>query len=312
MSNVIANYGSWFVGVFFSDAPVDEVESAVEAAQVSGWQVLAAILVLIVAFPIGHLAQRLMKRGLSKAPTIPPEIVYDLTRGARFLVYLSAAAIALVILGVGSSWVAIVIVVVLLVAVLTARPQIENTSAGLVLTARPSFTVGDEIEILGTRGTVLRIGSHSTVLDSVDGVRSYIPNTSMLGEMVHVYTASDARRAQFDMSLAAGTDIAEAFGIISKSLAAADGVLAEPASEVLASQLDEDAMIVTARFWYSSKLKTDIVPVSAAILAVRNALDEAGIELGGATTGIDIANDDSAAPSTTTPDPSTPEDTSPT
>lgn len=309
---MIAEFRLWFVGGFFADPSVDEVESAVEAAQVSGWQVLAAILVLIVAFPIGHLAQRLMKRAFRRAPTMSPELVYDATRGARYLVYLSAAAIALVILGVGSSWVAIVIVVVLLVAVLTARPQIENTSAGLVLTVRPSFSVGDEIEVLGTRGTVSEIGSYSTVLDSVDGVRSYIPNTSMLGETVHVYTASDARRAQFDMSLAAGTDIAKALGIISKSLATADGVLAEPASEVLASQLDQDAMIVAARFWYSSKLKTDIVPVSAAILAVRNALDKAGIELGGATTGIDIANEDSAAPSTATPDPSTPEGSSPT
>jgi small-conductance mechanosensitive channel len=148
---------------------------------------------------------------------------------------------------------------------------------------------------MDTRGTVLQIGSHSTVLESVDGVRSYIPNTSMLGEMVHVYTASDARRAQFDMSLAAGTDIAQALGIIAKSLATAEGVLSDPASEVLASSLDQDAMIVRARFWYSTDVKTDAVPVSAAILAVRNALDDAGIELGGATTGLDVT-DESPAP----------------
>jgi small-conductance mechanosensitive channel len=114
----------------------------------------------------------------------------------------------------------------------------------------------------------------------------------MLGEMVHVYTASDARRAQFDMSLAAGTDVAKVLGIISKSLATAEGVLSDPAPEVLASRLDQDAMIVMARFWYSSKLKSDADPVSAATLAVRNALDGAGIELGGATTGIDIAKDE--------------------
>ena len=170
-----------------------------------------------------------------------------------------------------------------------------------MLTVRPSFGVGDQIKVMDTRGTVLQIGSHSTVLESVDGVRSYIPNTSMLGEMVHVYTASDARRAQFDMSLAAGTDIATALGVISKSLATAEGVLSDPASEVLASRLDQDALIATARFWYSSELKTDTAPVSAAILAVRNALDDAGIELGGATTGLDVTNESapSADPSPT-------------
>jgi small-conductance mechanosensitive channel len=192
---------------------------------------------------------------------------------------------------VGSSWVAIVIIAVLVIAVLTARPQIENTSAGLVLTARPAFGVGSEIEVMGFKGTVLKIGSHSTELESVDGIRSYIPNTALLGEMVHVYTATAARRAQFDMSLAAGTDIATALGIISKALSTADGVLSDPPPEVLATRLDEDAMIVTARIWYSSKLKTEIAPVSASILAVRRALDDAGIELGGATTALDVASE---------------------
>ena len=118
------------------------------------------------------------------------------------------------LVGVAGSAIAIVVVAVLLLGGLTARPQIQNTSAGLVLTMRPSFGVGDQIEVMDTRGPACEIGSHSTVLESVDGVKSYIPNTSMLGEMVHVYTAADARRAQFDMSLAAGTDIAKALGII--------------------------------------------------------------------------------------------------
>jgi small-conductance mechanosensitive channel len=293
--DMMAELGLWFVGGILAQVPgVDDVEGAVESAQVTGWQVLAAVIVLAVAYPVGRLAQRFIKRAFRKTPDVPPELVYDVSRGARYLIYLSAAAIALVLVGVGSSWIAIVIVVVLLIAVLIARPQIQNTSAGLVLTVRPSFGVGDQIEVMDTRGTVLQIGSHSTVLESVDGVRSYIPNTSMLGEMVHVYTASDARRAQFDMSLPAGTDVAKALGIIAKSLPTTKGVLSDPASEVLASRLDQDAMIVTARIWYSSKLKTDIAPVSAAILAVSNALGEAGIELGGATTGLDITNEPAA------------------
>jgi small-conductance mechanosensitive channel len=292
---VIAQSRLWFVGGILAQPSVDDVEGTVESAQVSGWDVLAAVIVLIVAYPVGRLAQRLAKRAFRKAPDVPPEIIYDVSRGARYLVYLIAAAIALVLVGVGNSWIAIVVVAVLLVGVLIARPQIQNTSAGLVLTVRPSFGVGDQIEVMDTRGTVLQIGSHSTVLESVDGVRSYIPNTSMLGEMVHVYTASNARRTQFDMSLAAGTDIAKALGIIAKSLPTAEGVLSDPASEVLATRLDQDAMIVTARFWYSSKLKTDIAPVSAAILAVRNALDDADIELGGATTGIDVTNESTAS-----------------
>ena len=170
---MIAPSRLWFIGRILAQPSPDNVEGAVESAQVSGWDVLAAVIVLILAYPVGRLAQRLAKRAIRKAPDVPPEITYDVSRGARYFVYLIAAAIALVLVGVGSSWVALVIIAVLLVAALIARPQIENTSAGLVLTVRPSFAVGDQIEVLGTRGTVLQIGSHSTVLESVDGRRSY-------------------------------------------------------------------------------------------------------------------------------------------
>lgn len=287
----MAELQAWFVGFVLAQASVDDVEGSVEAAQTTGWDVLAAAIVLIVAYPVGRVAQRLVQRGFRKAPGVSPEIIYDVSRGVKYVVYLIAVSIALVLVGVGTSWVAIVVVVVVLVAALIARPQIQNTSAGLVLTMRPSFHVGDEIEVMDTRGTVRQIGSHSTELESVDGVRIYIPNTSMLGEMVHVYTTSDARRAQFDMSLATGTDIAKALGVISKALPTAKGVLSDPPSDVVASQLDQDAMVVTARFWYSSEVETDAVPVSAAILAVREALDGAGIELGGATTGLDVTTE---------------------
>jgi small-conductance mechanosensitive channel len=59
---------------------------------------------------------------------------------------------------------------------------------------------------MGVRGTVLSIGSHTTVLRTVDGVRSHIPNTSLLGETVNVDTAFETRRAEFDLSLAAGPE----------------------------------------------------------------------------------------------------------
>ncbi|MGI9586125.1 MAG: mechanosensitive ion channel family protein [Acidimicrobiia bacterium] len=273
----------------------DSVQSAVESAQVTGWQVFAAVMVVVAAYPLGRLARWFVKRTFRKVPDVPPALVYEVSRGLQGLIWLCAGAIALSLLGVAGSWIAIVLVVVILLVVLTIRPQIQNTSAGLVLTMRPSFGVGDQIEAMDTRGTVLEIGTHSTVLESVDGVRSFIPNTTLIGEKIHVYTASDARRAEFEMSLPAGSDIARALGVISQSVSTPDEVLSDPPPEVLASSLDEDALIVKARFWYSSSLKTDALPISAAMLSVAEALADAGIHLGGATTGLDIVNETPSA-----------------
>ena len=279
-------------GAVLAQPTTDDIESAVESAQqISGWQVLAAVAVLVAAWPIGRFVQRIVRHVFRKLPDVPAVIIADVARGAKWLVYLTAFAVALGLVGADVGWVAIVTVVVLVVVVLTVRPMVQNTAAGLVLTARPAFGVGDQIEAMGVRGTVLSIGSHTTVLKTADGVRSHIPNTSLLGQTVNVYTAFDTRRAEFDLSLAAGTDIATALGVIAKALPTADGVASDPTPEVLASRLDQDAVIVTARIWYSSSMTSDSEPVGAAILAIRTALDKAGIELGGATTGLDVVRD---------------------
>ncbi len=279
----------WFVEeILAQDSKVQDAASAVESAHVSGWDLLAAALVLIAAYPVGRLAQRLIKRAFKKTPgKVPPALVYEVSQGVRSLIWVSAGAIALTLVGVGTNWIALVVVVLLVVVALIARPRIENTAAGLTLTMRPSFGVGDQVEVLGTRGKVLEIGSHSTVLEATDGAKSYIPNHILLNQSVRVYSANDAMRAEFEISLQAGTDIAKAIGIISKALTTADHLVSDPAPDVVAVGLDQDAMIVRARIWYPSTLKSATSPVSAAILAVRGALDGAGITLGGASDSID-------------------------
>lgn len=296
VERVIRGFRAWLAdGGVVAQSKTDEVESAVASAQqVGGWQIIAAVVVLAVAWPLGRFVQRIVRRGFRKVPDIPVVIVGDVARAAKWLVYLTAFAVALGLVGLDVGWVAVVTVVVLVVVVLAIRPMMQNTAAGLILTARPAFGLGDQVEAMGVRGTVLSIGSHSTVLKTVDGVRSHIPNTSLLGQTINVYTAFDTRRAEFDMSLAAGTDITAALGAITKALATADGVASDPAPEVLPSRLDQDAMIVTARIWYPSSMTSDIEPVAAAILAVRNALDEVGIELGGATTALDVTQEKEA------------------
>jgi hypothetical protein len=66
----------------------------------------------------------------------------------------------------------------------------------------------------------------------------------------------------------------------------------------LASDFDQDALIVTVRFWYSSSETSDSSVKAAVIESVDQALKEAGIVPGGPTTGIDISSDgDTPTPS---------------
>ncbi len=283
---------------------VDEVDNALSSSQVTGWQVLAAGVVLIVSYPVGHLVRGLATRAMRRVPDMPAVLVTDVGRFAKWSVWLLGLAIAIGLV-TSFSVTAILIVAILVVAVLTLRPMLENMSAGLVLTLRPAFAVGDQIEVLDQEGVVLEIGSHSTVLKSIDGIRSHIPNVSMIGQKIDVYTAFDSRRSEFDLSLPSGTDVSSAIDLIRNAAASAEGVVADPAPTALASGFNEDAFIVTVYFWYPSKMQSDVTVAHAAIEAVKNALDKAGIQAGGPTTALDITSDTQTA----TPQPPTPDHT---
>lgn len=218
------------------------------------------------AFPVGRIVQRVVRRGFRKVPDVPTILIADIGRFAKWSVYLVAVAIALGLVGVDIGW--------------------------IVLTIRPAFTLGDQIEVLGQRGTVTEIGTHSTVLKSVDGIESHLPNNTIIGQTINVYTAFDARRSEFKVSIASGTDLASALQAITKGVASAKGVVSDPAPETLATDFEQDALIVTARFWYSSSEISDSSVKAAVIESVDQALNEAGIVPGGPTTGIDISSDD--------------------
>jgi small-conductance mechanosensitive channel len=261
---------------------IDQVESALESAQVTGWQVFWAIVVLIAAYPAGRLAARLVRRSLTSLPgedNVPVLLVQDVSKLTKWMVWLVALGIALAILGVDIGWLTIAIIFTLGVAILALRPVIENTAAGLVLTVRPSWSIGDQIEFDGNRGAVVEIGSRSTVIETVDGVQIHTPNSKMVAQTVTVYTAKDSRRAEFSMDLDSSTDVGHAIELFTAALKSADVIVDDPAPDVVASGFGGDGITLTARVWYPSSLTSDSPALDASVQAVTSALQKAGIKL---------------------------------
>ena len=278
-AGVISMVG-WIVAQ--SDSTVDQVESTLESAQVTGWEIFWAVVVLLVAYPAGRLTARAVRGSLRRIPSashIPEVVAHDVARFAKWFVWLVAAGVALAILGADVGWLTIALIVTLGIAVLALRPMIENTAASLVLTVRPSWTIGDQIEFDGNRGKVLDIGSHSTSIETVDGVRIHTPNTKMVQETVKVYTARDTRRAEFTMNLDGSTDVAHAIELFTNALTSADVVADDPPPDVVASGFDGDGITLTARVWYPSSLTSDSPVLDSAVQAVADALQKAGIKL---------------------------------
>jgi small-conductance mechanosensitive channel len=258
---------------------LQQLEDAINTAQVSGWDILAAVVIVVIAYPVGKAVAKATSVAAGRIPNLPDDLVKDVGRLTKWFTYLIAVAWALSLLGVNVGWVAIVVAVVVVFGFLMARPMVENIAAGTLLTVRPSFGVGDQVETAGYRGTVEEIGSRSTVLRTSDGLRIHVANTDVLTAPIVVYTAYDSRKAAFNVSVAHNTDLDKTTHLLIEAISGVDNVQQDPAPGVQATGFASTAITLSISYWYPSSMTSDSAVTDGVIRGVKTALSEAGIEL---------------------------------
>lgn len=251
--------------------------SAVDPTQVTGWDVAGAVAIAVLAVPVGAVASRVAMRMLRRVPGVPDSIINDVGRLVKWLVYLIAFAIAMTFLGVTVGWLSIVVVVILIMALLMVKPMVENIAAGMLMTMRPAFAVGDQIQTDKYRGTVEEIGSRTTTIDTSDGVMVHIPNVEVAGEVIEVYSASESRKSSVSFNVAFTTDLDNLTALLLKSMATIDLVEKDPAPSVQGSGFEDGAITIQVGFWYASSHSSDSTPMDAVVRSIQSTLTEAGI-----------------------------------
>ena len=156
---------------------------------------------------------------------------------------------------------------------------LQNWLAGLLILFRQPFEVNDQIEVKGYEGTVRRIETRATLIETYDGQRVVIPNSDIYTNAIVVRTAHEKRRSQYDIGIGYGDDIDEACEVIRKAVASVADVEKDPAPEALPWELAASWVSIRARWWTHSR-RVDVVHVHAAVIAaVKKALDAAGIDM---------------------------------
>ena len=156
---------------------------------------------------------------------------------------------------------------------------LQNFLAGILILLREPFRVGDQIVSGSFEGTVESIETRATYLRTYDGHRVVIPNSDIYTSPVTVKTHFDAAREQYAIGIGYGDDLPEAMRIILETVKSCDGVLADPAPDVLVTELAGSAVNITAR-WWSKPQRGDVVKTRSRVIeAVKLALDEAGIDM---------------------------------
>ena len=156
---------------------------------------------------------------------------------------------------------------------------LQNWLAGLLILLRQPFEVGDQIVINGHEGTVEKIETRATLMKRYDGQRIVVPNSEIYTNAVLVKTAYKAVRNQYDVGIGYGDEIEEACEAIRSALAEVAEIEKTPAPEALPWDLAASWVTIRVRWWCASR-RADVVEVRAkVIVAIKQALDKAGIDM---------------------------------
>jgi small-conductance mechanosensitive channel len=220
--------------------------------------VLIAALVGALTIIAAQVVNWAIRRWLARPQSGSQEIVALAARLARWAVIIVGASWALSFVGVSLGWLGLTVVAALVVIVMMLRPQLEGLAAAVVVTTRPAFGVGDEIEVLDYTGEVLEITARSVVLRLRNGQRVHIPNKTVLSEVVTVISTEHPRRTEITFEVNEREDLDRLERLSLAAISPLPGVAGEPTPALRARDLGGGAVTVAIRFWHDSRISSEI------------------------------------------------------
>ncbi|SEA24716.1 mechanosensitive ion channel family protein [Alkalimonas amylolytica] len=159
------------------------------------------------------------------------------------------------------------------------RNIVENYLAGVLLSTRNPFAIGDFIQVDNFTGKVIRLTSRDTVLMTFDGNHLRIPNSQIITSPMLNFSRNPLRRFEFTVGVSADLDLLVVRQLAITTLQAMPGILAEPRPRVLVQELGDSSVTVQVMAWVDQRDTDFLKARSEAIRLVKTTFDNAGIEM---------------------------------
>ncbi|MFN2222538.1 MAG: mechanosensitive ion channel family protein [Candidatus Promineifilaceae bacterium] len=161
------------------------------------------------------------------------------------------------------------------------RDIFQNFLAGLIILVTDAFHIGDQIivESEGLEGTVTDIQTRATTIITYDNRQIIIPNATLFTNAVTINTATRNRRSEFVVGIGYDSDIDTASRLIEEAMTEVDGVLPDPAPDVLVDDLAPSTVNLRVRWWTDTRRSSVTATKSAIVRHVKYLLDEHEIEM---------------------------------
>lgn len=258
-------------------APVETEPIDIDAAdEWSTWLVAIAI------FAVGIVAARIAGRALRHVllrTGVERSLAVLFGRAAAWVLSGVALFYALSNLGVQLGPLIGALGITGLVVALALQGILENVFAGLILQARRPFYLGDEIETSEHRGRVVDITTRVVRIHAFTGEDVFVPNSVVLNNVIVNQTRPGRRRLDLGVSVAYGTDLAEAVRVAEEAVRSVPGVVQQPPPRCWAEEFAESGIELEVLLWHDPPEEVRWRVRSDAIQAIHRAFVDADITI---------------------------------
>ncbi len=252
------------------------VENATPALKTIAFNVVNAVLILIIGIQIAKLLRKMISRTFEKfhldnsLRAFLSSVVYVLTCGV-------AGFMALERIGVSSASIIAILGSAGLAVSLSLQDFLANFAGGVIILVLKPFRTGDYIVCGTAEGTVAATSLFYTTLNTIDNRQMILPNGALSNANIINVTAEPRRRLEIQVDISYNSDIRRAKEILKRLFDNHPDILHEEEVVVFVNSLGESGITLVARGWIPTE---KYWPAKWQMTEdLKYAYDEAGIEI---------------------------------
>lgn len=159
---------------------------------VTSWDIIQALLVLIIAYYLAGTFRKLLLRLNTNADGKVPPAMYTLSRLVFYLMIVFGIIAAFSSIGVQFTNIAIVAGALSVGIGFGLQSIVNNFVSGIIILFEQNIKVGDFVELdTGLKGTVRDINVRSTIVNTLDNLDIIVPNSELVAAKVTNYTLNE-------------------------------------------------------------------------------------------------------------------------
>ncbi|MEM7290679.1 MAG: mechanosensitive ion channel domain-containing protein, partial [Pseudomonadota bacterium] len=228
------------------------VASAADLLVQYAFSVIGAFILLIIGFVFAGMVKRWVSKAMGRVGHLDVTITNFVGNAARYGVLIITLIAVLGQFGVQTASILAALGAAGLAIGLALQGTLQNIAAGLMLLFLRPFKVGEFIDTGSVSGTIESVGLFATRLTTIDGLFVLAPNSSLWNTPVTNYSRLETRRNEVLIGIGYGDDIEKAESLMIKTAQADERVLDDPKPQTYVSELGDNAVGITLRYWTST------------------------------------------------------------